>query len=120
MKRLNLDETWVLCLAMWKWIAQQVRAAIKAGKAWDVNNLKAKWCRKHGYSHIDWLCFFCEYILHNNRSSCKTSRISPHCPGRKVDKKFNCQNKEYQFENKPIAFYKKLLALNKIRLAKKR
>lgn len=119
MKRLTLDETWALCLKMWKWIAKEVRAANKAEKPWDVSELKWDWCKKHRYRRLYYYCFFCEYVEKRKYKCCREN-ISLLCPPRKIDKDFNCQKKAYQFEKHPIKFYKKLVELNKIRLAKKK
>ncbi len=121
MKRLTLDETWVLCLKMWKWIAMKVRAAIKAGKTWNVNTLKKEWLEKHGFEDIVDDCFFCDFYDKRRKSDsglgCLESGL---CPGRKVDDLFDCATTDYHYCNKPIAFYKKLCELYKLRLAKKR
>ncbi len=107
MKRLNLDETWVLCLAMWKWIAKEARTGKMAC------TLKAEWIKKHSFKAVWANCFFCDWSTKHG-GNCN-------CPAKKIDTSFHCEhNEEYRWYNKPIAFYKKLLALNKIRLAKKR
>ena len=113
MKRLTLDETWVLCLKMWKWIAKEVRADKKAGKD-SVNALKQEWAEKHEFENIHQDCFFCEYA--QRRDGLQDCRL---CPAKRVDKDFHCMDAyECCFCCYPIAFYKKLLELNKIRLAK--
>ncbi len=121
MKRLTLDETWVLCLAMWKWIAKEGRAATKAGIVWDVCELKREWVDIHGFEKIKIYhnCFFCEYAHHYSYEDIRGEGCNL-CPARKIDKEFDCHNDEYYYFCYPIAFYKKLLALNKIRLAKKK
>ena len=108
MKRLTLDETWVLCLKMWKWIAKEV----KNGRS-DISNLKAGWLEQNNLKGVLDDCFFCEYTEKRNKD-CDI------CPAVKIDKDFHCSHIEYDFYIKPIAFYKKLCELNKLRLAKKR
>ncbi len=122
MKRLTLDETWVLCLKMWKWIAKEVRVAIKAEKEWNVDNLKAKWLRKHGFNpdKVEQECFFCEWGVLKEGRARTWYRYCPHCPAVKVDSDFGCSEPEYAHTERPTLFYKKLLALNKLRLAKKK
>ena len=44
-KKLTLNQTWVLCLKMWKWIAEQV----KAGNEDDIEDLKEQWLKKNGW-----------------------------------------------------------------------
>ena len=110
MKRLNLNETWVLCLKMWKWIAKEVEAG--RDSITDVIDLKDEWLTKHGFRDVEENCFFCDYA--RRKAGCLQS-----CPGKKIDGSFNCDNKEYHYAGEPIAFYKKLVELNKIRLKKK-
>lgn len=106
MKRLTLNETWVLCLRMWKWIAEQRKKERRTG----VEGLKALWLKKHGYKddEIDNDCFFCEYAC--QKQGCLNS-----CPGYKVDSEFTCDNAEYSYCKHPIKFYTKLVELNKKR-----
>lgn len=87
MKRLNLNETWALCLKMWKWIAMKVRAARNAGRIWNVDNLKKEWLQKHGIKdeEIDLNCFFCEYD--DKRHSLTECQF---CPARKIERDFHC------------------------------
>lgn len=123
MKKLSLDETWRLCLKMWKWIAKQIRKYKNfhqlsiAGKTEIIFQLKRKWCRKNKYNTLNFDCFFCEYA----KNSSYTSRnCEENCPARKIDKEFNCHNLKYDFIRRPITFYNKLVSLNKKRLAKKK
>ncbi len=122
MKRLTLDETWVLCLKMWKWIARQVRAAIKAGKTWSVIELKNEWLSNHGLAcnNIEHDCFFCEYARKRNPYKEIRGAGCNLCPAKKIVKDFQCVDYLYDYENNPIAFYKRIFQLNKIRLAKKK
>ena len=111
MKRLTLDETWKLCLSMWRWIAKMIRE----GSELFVSELKDQWLRDHGYEHEVWLtCFFCGYIHHPKRT-CDTN-----CPARMIDRNFNCHNPDYDYQSKPIAFYNKIVSLNRKRLAKRK
>ena len=104
MKKLTLDKTWEQCLIMWQWIVRQPCPR-------DISWLKQKWLKKYGFNDICCDCFFCE---HDNHRTCTC------CPGYKVDKNFNCGNKEYDYHSKPAAFLRKLNELNKKRLAKGR
>ena len=107
---LTLDMAWDLCLnQQWDWI----KAQIEAGSLLSVEGLKGQWCRENGFEDIDYNCFFCEYDSLLVCSSCKN------CPGRLVDPKFHCNNKEYHYEYKPLAFHAELVRLNKIRLGLK-
>lgn len=113
---MNLNETWKLCLSMWRWIAKERRK----DNTKDVNLLKEEWLQKHGFkeSLVKCSCFFCEYSnIHKARvkvtgGGCRT------CPGTKVDRAFDCMDFDYHFYNHPIAFYNKLHSLNRKRIAK--
>ncbi len=41
--------------------------------------------------------------------------MSSFTPGRKIDKDFDCDNRKYNWQDNPHAFYKKLLELNRKR-----
>ena len=109
MKKLNLDQTWKLCLSMWRWIAKQIREGSKV----SVNLLKSQWLEKHGYEAYEIMddCFFCE-------SGDKKAGCDP-CPGKKVDIEFDCSDSAYNWFSNPVVFYNKLVSLNRERLAKK-
>lgn len=110
LRKLSLEETWKLCMSMWRWIAKQWRAGRR-----DVDALKREWLEKHGYKGIKIYndCFFCQYVAKLKELSCSF------CPGRKIDIIFNCNRVEYNFKCNPIAFYNKLVSLNRKRLAKR-
>ncbi len=116
MKKLTLDETWRLCLSMWRWIAK----VIKAGDERSVMVLKEVWLDNHGFPSDGTICgdcFFCEYD--DNKEKTTTEQCC-YCPGRKIDEDFNCCDKEYHYGNKSIAFYNKLVQLNRKRLKVKK
>lgn len=111
MKKLTLDKTWTECLRMWRWIPQQKG---------DIDDLKESWLRNKGYDYdndfLDHDCFFCEYNIQRggNGEDCE------YCPGKKIDKSFNCCNDDYYYRLERLAFYNKLRSLNRKRLAKKK
>ena len=108
MKKRTLNQTWILCLRMWRWIA-----AIKAkgSRRW-VTTLKRQWLRENGIRiKGDHDCFFCEY---NNRED-----VCVNCPGRLVDYDFSCHREVYEYFKRPVPFYKELLRLNRIRKGRK-
>lgn len=113
MRKLSLDKTWELCLKQWKWIAGQV----EKGNKDCVAQLKYQWFEVHNFCPND-LCGFCFFCERNEQS--KSTVGCDNCPGRKVDKTFGCRNSQYNYSTEPLAFYAKLLELNKIRLAKKK
>ena len=111
MKKLTLDETWVLCLKMWRWIAKVKRA----GSTSQVAALKRRWLKSHGFKgvSINHECFFCEYD-DQRRGGCKS------CPAKRVDKNFGCRDEADDCFWNPNGFYNKVNRLNKKRLAKKK
>ena len=121
MKKLTLDETWRLCLSMWRWIIKKLRINPEL----DIEELKDEWLEKH-YPQIDLMssCFFCEYDYQRRlKSKAKRFWDCPFCPMRIVDKSlkaFCCLNTDFWYEKKPIAFYNKLVSLNRKRLAKRK
>ncbi len=110
MEKLNLDETWRLCLKMWKWVVKQRRS----GRKDNIDSLKEEWCDENHYQEIILSCFFCEYDKRYG-NQCFS------CPARRIEKDFKCHGAVaiHYFFN-PEEFYKNLLRLNKIRLAKKK
>lgn len=123
MKKLNLDETWRLCLQMWRWIDEQIEKHDM--HCWENHNLKSLWLKKQRIKrHVLMNCFFCDYAEKRNGLLVKDNNSNyncPECPARLVNRKFNCEKwKSYCWCDNPRAFYVKLVALNKIRLAKKR
>jgi len=109
MKGLSIEETWKVCLRMWKWISQHWQED-------NIHDLKKKWVDKHGYVGIHCNCFFCTYAKSTGSYS---ERCLFHCPARKVDPGFMCINSSYHFIDHPKQFYQKLVELNEIRLKKK-
>ena len=103
---MTLNETWKNCLAMWKWIAEQIRTGDKR----SVDELKRAWVRDHGFEDVMYYCFFCDYVV-SKSANCGA------CPARLIDPKFGCRRAEYDFFDEPIKFYEKLVALNKERIA---
>lgn len=106
MKERTLNQTWTLCLRMWrsiskKWVKDEL----------NVDFLKKEWLRENKLSvfNTDSNCFFCDYA----GDSCLI------CPGKLVNLLFSCMNHKYHCEDNPLAFYKELLRLNRIRKAKK-
>ncbi len=111
-KKYTLDETWHLCLSMWRWIAEQIKARSKR----SVKELKREWLDKEGFGpyEIDDNCFFCDYArYYNDNKTCGC--VAGKCPGKLVNKQFSCTNKTYNYEYMSIAFYKKLVSLNRKR-----
>lgn len=115
-KKLTLDETWTLCLQMWKWIAEQIpKKPVRLHISTFVWNLKAKWLQEHSVgSNIENNCFFCDWATRYKNEHCNS------CPAKKVDKNFgDCYDENYSFETKPIEFYHKIDSLHKIYKAQK-
>ena len=49
MKKLNLNETWRLCLKMWKWIAKES----KKNFSFSVFGLKEQWLEENGFKNVE-------------------------------------------------------------------
>jgi hypothetical protein len=107
MKKPSLDKTWELCLKMWKWITVERRKGNRACTA----ILKSEWCKRHSFMHIAVDCFFCEYNRAHQGIGCSK------CPATLIDKEFRCVGSSYDYGRFPLAFYKKLLQLNRKRKA---
>ncbi len=105
MKKLSLEKTQTECLRMWKRIKEQV----EAGNKKPIWQLKEEWMEENNYPNVQDDCFFCDYANHYADDNCDF------CPGRLIDKTFDCDNKSYSWHDQPIAFYNKLLRLNRKR-----
>lgn len=103
--KMSLDDIWIECLRMWKWIDEKI------GKKedYDSDDLRENWGKINGYIAG---CFFCEWACRNG-SSCNS------CPGKLVDSEFNCFYRTYSYCNYPHKFYQKLVRLHKIYLKNK-
>ena len=126
---LTLDMAWDLCLEQWDWIKAEIEAGSKLSKAltWlllflssdvDVEGLKGQWCEENGFEGVHGDCFFCEYVNQQPRIDFDSPRCD-NCPGRLVDPEFYCEQSEYHYYYKPLAFHAELMRLNKIRLGLK-
>jgi hypothetical protein len=109
-KKLTLNKAWELCLEMWKDIAKTAGEA----KIFDVEEFKLQWMEEHFIDYrphdINHQCFFCQYDKDGN---CEN------CPGVLIEPCFDCMTTDYNYEYKPIKFYKKLQQLNRKRLKAK-
>lgn len=105
-KERTLNQTWILCLRMWRSIA---KAKTANPRKW-VSTLKRRWLYDNGFTVLKGDCFFCDNI--------KEEPGCVECPGKLVDPSFNCCNLMYHYKRQPVAFYKELLRLNRIRKEK--
>lgn len=99
MKKRTLNQTWILCLRMFRWIIKQENVEERIG------TLKYQWISDNGFGYVPAHCFFCDF----GKGSCRK------CPGKLVDPNFQCTAPDYHYSLKPKAFYKELLRLNRIR-----
>ena len=111
MKKITLNQTWVLCLRMWRWIANVWKT--ERYIRYCVWELKDIWLKENGFKDVYSDCFFCQYREGAN-GDCNVV-----CPGALVDPNFDCYNIDYEWHRYPVEFYQELLRLNKIRKAKK-
>ena len=103
MDKLTLDQTWIKCLKMWKWVVKHHHKNRD-----DVINLKysyLKMCHIEPYQ-ISNLCYFCNVAI-------SAGYACENCPGKLVDPIFNCRNPKYNYCKKPEKFLAKLKQLNK-------
>ncbi len=108
MNGLGLERAWIECMKLWKHVASKSH-----GQHPSVSNLKEEWIDQHGFTKLlssSCDCFFCRYA----------DRDCNKCPGTLIDPDFNCDNSTYRWHKHPIAFYNKLVKLNKIRKAAQR
>ena len=92
---------------MWRSIA---KSKIEYPGQW-VSTLKERWLRDNGFKNLVGDCFFC--------AAAAAANTCDLCPGRLVDLSFSCSNENYSYAQKPVAFYKELLRLNRIRKERK-
>jgi len=99
---------------MWRWIAKEKRKNRRVG----VVTLKTRWVKKNGFGEdeIAANCFFCEY----DESCQRNIECCEDCPARKIDKHFICGHPNYRYNTKPVAFYNKLVSLNRKRLNRRK
>lgn len=118
MKR-DLNETWELCMKMWKWIVKVYDSSV------SVNTLKARWMQKHGFEGIECNCFFCDWReeiveefeeLQDILNPCKIL-----CPAKIASNEFTgCCSKKYHYEINPKAFYQEIKRIYEIRESMKK
>jgi len=111
----TLDEVWRLNLEQWKWISEQYQRYERQGKTAHpatvvVRLLKAQWVKDYGAEIAEDSCFFCAYDLQEGLAV--DSAACEYCPGRLVDADFHCCRPEYAWDEKPVAFYQKLVELD--------
>lgn len=105
----KLDRCWKNCLRMWKWVSENREPND------DTDVLKKRWLRQHGFKReIPANCFFCEYYRENGGGERKYrgDKYCANCPAGYVSKSFSCTSEAYSYENRPKAFYRKLLQLD--------
>lgn len=111
-RKLSLEQTWQKCVnVMWK---EMIEVHWKRGMmGYD---LKLRYFKKHPKRDVPAdECYFCDYA--NSQATSSGYFVCSHCPGRLINKKFDCCNKSYHYNYKPKAFYRKLLQLNKKRIS---
>jgi hypothetical protein len=113
--RLTKDKAWELCLKQWEWIIKEKRANPQK----YIAHLKREWLAMRGFIDDSFTgCFFCDYDSQMEDEYRAESCV--YCPAKEFDPNFKCIDPSYDYEYKPEKFYKKLLSLNRKRLAKRR
>ena len=108
MKKRTLNQTWILCIRMWRWIVKNL------GKGRGILGLKKQWLSENGFKDVKTNCFFCDFVnTYSERLDCSK------CPGTLIDPAFHCMNSAYDYSAKSGAFLEELLRLNRIRKGKK-
>lgn len=112
MKNLDLDQTWELCLEMWKWIAE-----VHNDNEKKVRSLKRDWLEGRGFgTSIRGDCFFCHFVYQLEQEFVELDEYDcDYCPGKLVNDSFDCTNQAYEFGVVPVLFYQELIRLHKIR-----
>ena len=101
---LTLNRVWIMCLAQWKWIIEQLDAGSEKG----IYDLKKEWFRLYGKGTEPCsYCYFCEYDVRHSNGNCSC------CPIKLVNPNLVCQSKGFHFEINPHKFYARLLRLEK-------
>ena len=117
-KKMTLAQTWKNCLRMWKWVVKEYDKKDKDWKVWGSGqDLKIDWIDEHPeYDYLADYCFFCEWSVKHRVDG---EYFCSNCPGRMVNKKFDCLDDSYHYSRKPKKFYKKLLQLDEKRRSKR-
>lgn len=103
-KGMRKATVWKLCLEMWDWIAEMIRAGDDRG----IWGLKRAWLTEHGYA-MENECFFCDWAIADGKN-CEND-----CPGTVVDPRFRCDRTAYHYDDAPLKFHAKLHRMDKKR-----
>ena len=108
----KLERCWKNQLRLSGWVAEN----LVRGKL--VVDMKREWLASHGFRKKRFAnCFFCEFAGGVPRKGRRQS-VFPDCdkcPGRLVNKRFDCRRETYGYYLKTRKFYQKLVSLNKKR-----
>lgn len=113
-RKLSLEQTWIKCLKMWK---EMIEVHWKPGMTG--NKLKEIYFENHPKIIEEPLCGGCYFCDYDTKRKGNNDEHCSNCPGRLINKKFDCHNESYHYDIKPKAFYRKLLELNTKRKSKK-
>lgn len=100
---LTLTQAWTLCIEQW----DDVKAEIEAGSKLSVEELKEAWATEHDSVSAIGNCFFCKFVVDKDES-CNE------CPGRKIDKNFDCMKRKHHYKCEPLAFHAEIHRLYEI------
>ncbi len=101
-KGMRVATVWKLCIEMWDWIAEMIRA----GDERNIDDLKDVWCEQYGYE-LEMSCFFCD----------KAEGYCEQCQGTTIDPTFMCHGEStYHYYTDPLKFHAKLHRMNDKRL----
>ena len=113
---LTLDQTWDLCLCMWRWVVAQ----LKAGTDMTVDELKCLWLTGHGFKEKGWPihgCFFCDYGAEGLVGVDCTGERCRRCPIPFKNKPYQCEkSRGLNWVLRPKLFLAGLESLNRKRM----
>ena len=110
MKKLTLDQMWVLCMKQWRWIIWHWRR----DNTLNIRNLKEAWCEEL-WKDVAHSCFFCEYSITDEvKRNRPVNQWCNECP---LTKEFGIDHaceKSLDWQHDPEGFYKEIKRLHKI------
>lgn len=105
METLSLSLAWTESIRQWTWIVKQ----LDEDSTLSIEGLKYRWMSLNDYpvNAVKYNCFLCEYVVQN----LSLKNFCTNCPAILTDsnlKRCWCQEKQYNWSNKPKAFLAKL------------
>jgi len=104
-----IDVCWHECKSMWRYVSRNSNTYL------SVSACKKEWLKANGYDNcfIPFNCFFCHHTYICSEGS--SNIACAHCPGKTIDKNFDCTNVNYHYKYLSKKFYRKICELDKKR-----